>query len=150
MTISAEVSYPAADDAYPERWAVVVLAASWISAAAWWAWPYVTALQWPPGMWWWGMSAGILLGAWTLWRWRVATIATLVCDHNGWTLFSTNWRRGLALTHVVCALDGQQWMLLRVESSTGLSRWLWCVARDDPEHWPRLRRAVYGGAGHRV
>jgi len=150
MRVTLDVAYPATGGVI-ERALLAALAGGGLLGLLVWAAAYVQADQAPPAEWGLAVLACSGLSAWTVWRLRVASPATLVCGPQGWQLFSATWRRGLLLARVDCTIDGQSWMLLRVESATGLSRWLWCAASDDPERWPLWRQAVYQSAvGDRV
>jgi len=150
MRVTLDVTY-LANGGFVERVVLAGLAGGWLWGLLVWAAVYVRVGQWPPAQWGWAMAAGLGLSAWTIWRLRVASPATMARGGQGWQLFSATWRRGLVLARVDCTIDGQSWMLLRVQSTTGLSQWLWCTQRDDPERWPLFRQAVYQGAtGDRV
>jgi toxin CptA len=53
--------------------------------------------------------------------------------------------RDYALSHLVCVIDLQRFLLLRIECSQGPSLWLWLQSPAMDVRWLALRRAVVAG-----
>lgn len=133
------------------RRAAPALAGAWVLVAgallAWAAQPPAQAARWLAAL------ALLALAAWLLWRqYRRWPRGLLQWDGSAWALLDPQGQERAAGVALQVGLDGGGWLWVRARSAHRRhclwprESWLLLAARDSPQLWGDLRRAVYSSA----